>query len=90
MYNMTAHSVSLMQIKKTRVKHGDFSILYVLYVHLCTTLLHLPPLSFHYVGGCWDRTQDSFRLRDWRSDALATRLHLIQDDRCVPAVRTPG
>ncbi len=23
------------------------------------TLLHLPPLRFHHVGGCWDRTQDS-------------------------------
>jgi hypothetical protein len=21
-------------------------------------LLHLPPLRFHCVGGCWDRTQD--------------------------------
>jgi hypothetical protein len=28
---------------------------------LCTisTLLLLPPLRFHCVGGCWDRTQDS-------------------------------
>jgi hypothetical protein len=24
-----------------------------------STLLHLPPLRFHCVGGCWDRTQDS-------------------------------
>jgi hypothetical protein len=22
-------------------------------------LLHLPPLGFHCVGGCWDRIQDS-------------------------------
>ncbi len=29
--------------------------MYVLY----STLLHLPPLGFHCVGGCWDRTQDS-------------------------------
>ncbi len=27
---------------------------YVLY----STLLHLPPLRFHCVGGCWDRNQD--------------------------------
>jgi hypothetical protein len=33
----------------------DFYILYVRY----STLLHLPPLRFHCVGGCWDRTQDS-------------------------------
>ncbi len=26
---------------------------------LYSTLLHLPPLRFHCVGGCWDRTQDS-------------------------------
>jgi hypothetical protein len=24
-----------------------------------STLLHLPPLRFHCVGGCWDRTEDS-------------------------------
>ncbi len=23
-----------------------------------STLFHLPPLRFHCVGGCWDRTQD--------------------------------
>jgi hypothetical protein len=25
-----------------------------------STLLHLPPLRFHCVGGCWDRTQDGY------------------------------
>ncbi len=25
---------------------------------LYSTLLHLPPLRFHCVGGCWDRSQD--------------------------------
>jgi hypothetical protein len=25
---------------------------------LNSTLLHLSPLRFHCVGGCWDRTQD--------------------------------
>ncbi len=40
----------------------------------CSTLLHLPPLRFHSVKGCWDRTQ---RLRHWQSDALTTRLDLI-------------
>jgi hypothetical protein len=33
---------------------GFFWIFYVLY----STLLHLPPLRLHCVGGCWDRTQD--------------------------------
>jgi hypothetical protein len=25
-----------------------------------STLILLPPLRFHCVGGCWDRTQESF------------------------------
>jgi hypothetical protein len=33
--------------------------MYVLY----STLLHLPPLRFHCVGGCWNRTQDSCKAR---------------------------
>jgi hypothetical protein len=37
-----------------------FGIFYVLY----STLPHLPPLRFHCVGGCWDRTQD-LRLRHY-------------------------
>ncbi len=36
-------------------KQGDFfGFFYVLY----STLLHLPLLRFHCVGGCWDRTPD--------------------------------
>ncbi len=36
-------------------EHGDFfKIFYILY----SSLLHLRPLKFHCVGGCWDRTQD--------------------------------
>jgi hypothetical protein len=33
---------------------GSFIFFFVLY----STLLHLPPLRFHYADGCWDRTQD--------------------------------
>jgi hypothetical protein len=25
-----------------------------------SAMLHLPPISFHGVGGCWDRNQDSW------------------------------
>ncbi len=32
----------------------EITSVYVLY----STLLHLPPLRFHCVGGCWNRTQD--------------------------------
>jgi hypothetical protein len=39
------------------------------------TLLHLPPLRFHYADGCWDRTQD--RCNWCIAGALTTRLDLI-------------
>jgi hypothetical protein len=38
-----------------------------------STLLHLPPpLRFHCVGGCWDRTQDcfDFGIGSWTLEAL--------------------
>ncbi len=44
-----------------------------------STLLHLPPLRFHCVGGCWIRTPGQLRLRHWLSDALTTRLDLIHN-----------
>ncbi len=48
---------------------------YVLY----STLLHLPPLRFHCVGGCWGWNPGMLRLRHWQSDALTTRLDLIHN-----------
>jgi hypothetical protein len=39
------------------LKRGFF-ILFIFYVRY-STLLHLPPLRFHCVGGYWDQTQDS-------------------------------
>ncbi len=36
---------------------GIFRIFFLFYVRY-STLLHLPPLKFHCVGGCWDGTQD--------------------------------
>jgi hypothetical protein len=50
---------------------GDFFVLY-------STLLHLPPLRFHCVDGCWDQTQDRC---NWCIDsrgALTTGLDLIR------------
>jgi hypothetical protein len=32
---------------------------------------HLPPLRFHCVGGCWDRTQDCCNFDIDKPDALA-------------------
>ncbi len=40
------------------IKRGIFLFLFSFYVRY-STLLHLPPLRFHSVGGCWNRTQDS-------------------------------
>ncbi len=50
-----------------------FFFLYVLY----STLLHLSPLRFHCVGGCWDRIQDCCDFGHWQSDALTTQQDLI-------------
>jgi hypothetical protein len=44
------------------------------FVHFLTQL-HLPPLRFHCVAGCWDRTQDCCYI--WQPDVLTTRLDLI-------------
>ncbi len=41
-----------------------FGFLFLLFV-LYSTLLHLPPLRFHCVGGCWDRTHGMVRFRHW-------------------------
>ncbi len=38
---------------------GEFFWIFVSFCVRYLTLLHLPPLRFHCVGGCWDRTQDS-------------------------------
>ncbi len=51
---------------------GD--LFYILY----STLLHLPPLRFHYADGCWDRTRGPLQVVNWQSDALTTRLDLIR------------
>jgi hypothetical protein len=46
---------------------------------LNSTLLYLPPLRFHCVGGCCDRTKGLLRLRHWQSDALTPRPDLIHN-----------
>ncbi len=48
---------------KIKILKGDF--------------FYLPPLRFHFVEGCWDRTQDSYDYGNWLSNALTTRLDLI-------------
>jgi hypothetical protein len=46
--------VSVLRIYKTGGFFGFFYLRYVLY----STLLHLPPLRFQCVGGCWNQNQD--------------------------------
>jgi hypothetical protein len=41
---------------KILLKRGTFFSFYVLVRY--STLLHLPPLRFHCVGGCWYRAKD--------------------------------
>jgi hypothetical protein len=56
---------------------GGFYGLFSFYSMYCIQhCFHLPPIRFHCVGGCWDRTQDccDFGIE---SDALTTRLDLI-------------
>ncbi len=86
--NCTTNDVRfvLARLIPERFKQGDF-FRYVLY----STLLHLPPLRFHCVKGCWDPGQ--LRLRHWLSDALATRLyhpqtrlHLVHKATSYPLV----
>jgi hypothetical protein len=36
----------------------DFKVRFLYFYVRYSRLLHLPPLRFHCVGGCWDRTQD--------------------------------
>jgi hypothetical protein len=49
-----AHAVHLPTLDPLQHKLTGGFFFCVLY----STLLHLPPLRFHCVGGCWDRTQD--------------------------------
>jgi hypothetical protein len=58
---------SRIRIRNTVFNRGDFFIFFI----FCTlsTLLHLPPLRFRWVGGCWDRTQDccDYGIQVWTS-----------------------
>ncbi len=48
-------------------------------IFLKSTLLHMPPLRFHVVGGCYNRTRDRYRLWHWQSTVITTRFDLIQN-----------
>jgi hypothetical protein len=66
------HVAALLQ--KDQRKGDYFFILFIFYV-LYSTLLHLPPLRYHRADGS---NQGPLQLVHWRSDALTTRLDLIQ------------
>ncbi len=44
---------------------------------LSSTLLYLPPLRFHCVGGCWKKPKRLLRLWHWQSETLTSWLDLI-------------
>jgi hypothetical protein len=47
------------EVRKIKVTFQTGGIFWILFSYvLYSTLLHLPPLKFHCVGGCCDRTQD--------------------------------
>ncbi len=49
------NSFSNPQHKTVNFNYGE--VFWILYINiLYSTLLHLPPLRFHCVGGCWDRS----------------------------------
>jgi hypothetical protein len=56
------------------------SLNFSFYVRYSTPLL-LPPIIFHCVGGCWDRTQDCCDFGNCQPDALTTRLDLIHSEQ---------
>ncbi len=62
------------------VKCSRFSLqgdLFDFFYVLNSTLLHLPPLRFHCVGGCCDRTQDCCAVRrsnHWAIDLILTQI----------------
>ncbi len=70
-----AASVLPVWLKVQRVFFNIFFIFYLRY----STLLHLPPLIFHCVGECWDRTQYSCDYDSGCQDALTTRPDLIHN-----------
>ncbi len=77
----TCEKPSLQKKRKSntrKLKSGGFlRFFYVLY----STLLHLPPLRFHCVGGCWDRSNPG--LWHWQSDALTSRPDLIHTRKLI-------
>ncbi len=54
----------------TRFKHDQIYVSFFPFYVRYSTLLHLPPLRFHCVGGFWDRTQGLLRRWHWQPDAL--------------------
>jgi hypothetical protein len=48
-----------MFLGRVRKLKEDFVGFFLSMYDTYSTLLHLPPLRFRCIGGCWDRTQDS-------------------------------
>jgi hypothetical protein len=57
-----AHAVHLPALDTLQQKLTGGFLGFFLFCELYSTLLHLPPLRFHCVGGCRDLTQDCWDL----------------------------
>jgi hypothetical protein len=65
-------------LQNSQNKNWGICLIFFIHVILFNTV-HLPPIRYHCVRGCWDRTQASCDYGlGCLSDALAARLHLIR------------
>ncbi len=65
---------------------GGFFCFFFFYV-LYSTLIHLPPLRFHCVGGsCMGSNPGLLRLRHWQPDALTTRLKISSTNSAIDLI----
>ncbi len=53
---MLAWSLHILTAAPEERDGTDITKLFMYFFLLYSTLLHLPPLSFHCADGCWDRT----------------------------------
>jgi hypothetical protein len=71
--SITVHKLTFTSREKREWQRGRYWIFYVRY----STLLHLPHLRFHCVGGCLHRNPGLLRPWHWKPDALTAWLDLI-------------
>ncbi len=76
----TRYSVNTSKSKYTLYTHTLLKYYFFFFYVRYSTLLHLPPLRFHCVGGCWDRTK-SPNLQTFKERRLHRLAELIPWNR---------